>query len=344
MQKNKKAKNAAVLAIFLFVAILAIADFGGLFSIYHTTTGTTLNVGDKVYYKPQVFDTGGMVQSGAGKSGSETTLYNKLAAGEYCYAIQTVTYGVPTLQNAITVDSTRHIFKATPTSSAGGKYYELNEGSLYFTSFSATTAYSTVRYYCGNSATLPILMDTTRKYTFVSSGGITQTCNEADCNAKSTNTCTNEMLTPITYRCIEGQCVKGGGAPVANTECKNKYWTSICASSGKIWDGSSCIAPKAEESVITLPIPIVPSQAKINCAIASGTWDAETASCMEAIDIADSEGAETGTNLGAGTGIYSPGTKKPAADFISQYGIYIAGGIIVFFAWASGLMVYLGKK
>lgn len=342
MAKNKKLQNVAVLAIFLFVAIMAIAEFGGLFSIYHETTGTSLNVGDKVYFRPQVFDTGGFIQSGAAKTGAEATLYNQIAAGGYCYATQT-------LNNAVYgADTTRHLFKSTPTTSAGGKYYELSDGSLYFTSSTPATVTTTIKYYCGSNPTIPILTDTARTYSFVSSGGSTQTCNPTDCNAKSNNICEGEMLKQNVYGCIDGSsCVARSSSLTANTECKNKYWTSICSANGKTWDGSSCVAPKAETPTTTTPTPqeptpTLPSQAEITCKLSSGTWDITTSTCLAAIDIADPTGADTGTNTGANTG--DIGKNNGSDDFVSKYKYWIAFAIIGIFAWLAWLIPYMAKR
>lgn len=341
MVKNKKLQIVAILAILLFVFVMAAGEFANTFSIYHETSATNLNVGDKVYIRPQIFDTGGFDQTGAyHNSAAEKDVYNKLAGGTKCYA-QQKTFG--SLTNSGTWGS-KWAFRATPTTSAGGKYYELETGSIWFTRYAPeTNVYSSVFYLCDdNPSTYLSLQDSSKKYNFVASGGSTQTCNPTDCNAKSTNACQGEMIKATDYGCIDNQCVQRGSSLVDNAQCKNAYWTAICEGQGKTWDGATCVSqqtatpntPQPNE-----PIPTLPSQAEIACMLSSGTWEVTTSTCLEAQNIADGEGAETGTNIGAENGVNTGGD-----DFVSKNKWYIVGAILGLFAWLAWLMPYLAKK
>jgi len=202
-------------------------DSGTPFYLYYTTP-TTMNVGEKIYYKSQVYE--------LSSSANEKKLFTALKSGEYC-TIQQKVYEAST--NKFLSEGSEHSNFAFKQSGAAGNYYELTT-TLWASTYTAGTFYVKVFYTCGFAITpTEILLDQSKIFTFVDpviTAPIDEQA-ESKCELKDTKICVDGQLTVKDYSYINNACVLKTTTK-DDINCFNIFMSDKCKSQGLEYDSA----------------------------------------------------------------------------------------------------------
>lgn len=351
MANKKTGKNVAVLAIFLFVAIMAIGDFGGLFSMignmpFHST-GSQFTCPDTYWSKTvsscNVRFTDTKPITDMGKYVTKASPYAYITAGGVQQQkIDLSKYG--TVGNEQMLTSNWFIISPKTTISAYG--WNADQGKSYpFTMNEWIVEYIEADQTCSPNWITEAWQSCQGRYKYrnVYDGnncGITvgKPDNKAECPYDpATGTPITPPVTPPTQPPVTPPCVPEWKATGIASEC---VLTSQSTGAGlnngfqSISMNDGCNNNKEESQSCTMPEVITPPA---DNGTGAGMTD------VEKLQYCKDKGF-TGYDAPTNTCTKGAGAGNGSDDFVSKYKYWIVGAILFIFAWAAGLITLISRR
>lgn len=347
MAKNKKLQNVAVLAIFLFVAIMAIGEFGGLFMV--TSYGGTTD-----YYLADATHPADIVDLTGSRNSAE--IFSGCSNAKHIVQIEKVgTNGVlesrvKTFSMPLTKDSSgRFVFPdGSYTSSVYYRFHPAMAGDyiaregIYCYGTLITRTESKMNFRVSARPATPTIAKYCSNLGFNQK---TSSCYYKTCEVQANGNWDWSAIKQSSSFCDYVPPVTPPTAPPATPPACTPNWVttewSPCIdslSTRMVTDNKNCAnpsnAPPTTEKTCDMPV----TQPPVNNGTGAGMTDAEK---LQYCKDKGFTGYDAPTNTCTKT---RTDTGNGGDDFVSKYKYWIALAVIGVFAWASGLMYYLGKK